>query len=182
MKKILCAIVFASLCCAVFAQKETDFQAVSTANGKIIITGYTGTDKSVSVPKKIMGADVTTIGPGAFANQQLTKIKLPDTIGGVSKQAFMNNSLTEVIIPKNVFFVEQEAFANNKITTVTINKDGITLDPRTFANNPITKIVIGKNASFDKTTFTPDFYQAYRANTLQAGTYTFANGKWTYKK
>lgn len=180
MKKIIGAIFFAFLCSTAFAQKESDFQTVLN-NEKVGITGYSGAETNISVPKKIMGADVAIIEPGAFAHKQLTRVKLSDGITNIGKQAFMNNGLSEITIPKTVFLIGEEAFAHNSITTITINKDNITLDAKAFAGNPITKIVIGKEAAFDNTAFTPEFRQAYYANTRQAGTYTLVGGKWNYK-
>ncbi len=67
---------------------QAQFIFVST-NNVITITGYTGSNSTVVVPKKISGLPVATIGTSAFANlTNLTSVTLPDTVVTISQQAF----------------------------------------------------------------------------------------------
>jgi hypothetical protein len=74
---LLCAALLPT---AVHAQ----FLFVST-NNVITITGYTGSNRTVVVPKKISGLPVAIIGTSAFANlTNLTSVTLPDTVTTIS--------------------------------------------------------------------------------------------------
>ncbi|MCL2381237.1 MAG: leucine-rich repeat domain-containing protein, partial [Treponema sp.] len=41
----------------------------------------------------------TSIGPDAFANNQLTSVVIPDSVTSIGWAAFANNQLTSVTIP-----------------------------------------------------------------------------------
>ena len=58
-------------------------------DGSVTITGYNGRESEVTVPSKIAGTPVNTIGAGAFANSStVTKVNLPDTIMTIEEGAF----------------------------------------------------------------------------------------------
>ncbi len=116
---------------------ESDFtyrQIPTTAPTKAIITKYTGSETKVIIPEALNGLPVTSIAGNAFSeNENLTYVKLPSTLTGISGKAFnMCSSLTEFDIdPANTTFsvidgvlyrkdtnVDSETYG--KITTLTL--------------------------------------------------------------
>ena len=104
-------------------------------NGEAVITGYSGSDTSVSVPSSVGGYSVTEIGTAALYNSEIEKLSIPSTVRkigwwafyGSSKLAsvklhpglqtisfgaFLNcNSLHEIEVPPTVSSIGDDAFA-----------------------------------------------------------------------
>ena len=58
-------------------------------DGKMTVTGYTGSASSVTVQETVEGKTVTVIGESAFENNTtITHVDLPDTIQVIGKRAF----------------------------------------------------------------------------------------------
>ena len=84
----------------------------SSTNYVITITGYTGTDSSVVIPKKINGLPVTIIGNSAFSSlSNLTSVTLPDNVASIYSLAFYNcTGLTNVTLGNGVTTIGDYAF------------------------------------------------------------------------
>ena len=99
----------------IFAQTEADFTVRRTADGKgIEIVEYTGSNKDVRIPPQIQGLPVTSIGKGAFMNNQLTGVTIPNNVTSIGGYAFYENQLTSVTIGVNVMLAtgEDASFGN----------------------------------------------------------------------
>ncbi len=90
--------------------KLKDF-TVKLTKDAAVITGYTGSSTSVTIPSKAYGKPVTEIGANAFANTKVTKVTYPGTLTTIGKNAFYNTKLTDVTIPKGVASIGDGAFA-----------------------------------------------------------------------
>ena len=92
---------------------EHDFSCTAT-NGAVTIAIYTGSGGVVTIPSKISGLPVTSIGSGAFANcTSLTGVTIPDSINGIGVHAFHEcTNLTNVTIPNSVTSIGAWAFHN----------------------------------------------------------------------
>jgi uncharacterized repeat protein (TIGR02543 family) len=77
----------------------------------------------VVIPDAIGGVLVTGIGDGAFINQGLTGVVIPDGVETIGYRAFAYNQLTHVVIPGSVTQIIYGAFWNNPLTDVTIEGD-----------------------------------------------------------
>lgn len=95
------------------AAPASDFQ-YTTKDGKITITSYIGTSKTVSIPDKIGDCAVTQIADAAFENHtKLEKIILPSGLEKIGWFAFRGCiALREVEIPNSVSKIEYGAFEN----------------------------------------------------------------------
>jgi hypothetical protein len=83
-----------------------------TSNNVITITGYTDSNSTVAVPKKISGLPVGIIGTSAFASStNLTSVTLPDSVTTISSSAFYNcTGLTNVTLGNGVTTIGNYAF------------------------------------------------------------------------
>ena len=87
-------------CTVMVTNPYADFSFAPSGNG-YMLTGYSGTDTTVSVPAEYNGKPVTIIGDRAFYDCAfITKIILPDTIKEIGASAFgYCTSLQTVEIP-----------------------------------------------------------------------------------
>ena len=65
------------------------------------ITAYTNTtEKNIIIPDNFDGVAVTSIGEGAFQNNQLTQVSIPNSVNSIGKNAFSDNTgLTSFNLP-----------------------------------------------------------------------------------
>ena len=95
-------------------------------DGEITITGYHGSDREISIPSKINGRPVTTIGEKAFEKYDMTEIRFPKTLTTIGKAAFAGcNCLTVVEIPGNVKVIADDAFSKCQAITKVVISMGV---------------------------------------------------------
>ena len=108
-----------------------DYDYTILENGTAKIRKYKGYDSYVSIPSKIDGRAITSIGENAFNGCWfLTSITIPDTVISIEDRAFFECSrLSQVIIPASVSNIGDETF------------DGT----EWFKNQPTGIVYLGKN-------------------------------------
>ncbi|MDR0290694.1 MAG: leucine-rich repeat domain-containing protein, partial [Treponema sp.] len=126
----------------VFAQQATGFEWELRNSGEVVITGYTGTNKEVTIPNAISGMPVTIIGDNAFADKQLTRVNIPNSVIYIGDFAFADNRLTSIRIPKGVVYIRDGAFAGNRLTSVTLPDSVKFIGTHAFSRNRLTGITI----------------------------------------
>lgn len=84
--------------------------------GGIKITKYIGTDDTVIIPQTIDGLFVTTIGYGAFyQNEQVKKVTMPDCVKHINAISFASMpNLCEVNFSKNLIAIGMLSFSGSK--------------------------------------------------------------------
>ncbi len=104
---------------------ESDFYW-EDVDGGVVVTEYTGTEKSVEIPSKLDGKDVKEIGSDAFINVEIVGVKLPDTVVKINEEAFLYcTTLVEVIFGDSVIEIGKSAFEGcSALSKVELN-DGI---------------------------------------------------------
>lgn len=101
-------LVFAMLPSLVFAQDDFGYEVI---DGGVEITSYKGEELEVTVPSEIDKMAVVSIGYKAFANDDMRKIVLPETIVNISDSAFLDCLfLEEVIIPEGITEIKYATF------------------------------------------------------------------------
>ena len=132
-----------------YGTTENGLDWILTKDNSVIITGYIGNDSSVSIPAKIDGYILTTIGEKAFYNcDSLTSIEIPNGVTTISYSAFANcTSLISVVIPDSVTKIDDYAFCNCKaLPSIVIGEGVITIGDYVFSYcESLTSIVIPKN-------------------------------------
>jgi len=121
--------------------RERDFKWERSGNG-VTITGYTGKNKNVRIPKQIQRMPVVGIGNFVFHYKGLTSVTIPDGVITIGSSAFSSNRLTSVVIPNSVTTIGDRAFSNNQLTSVTIPNSVTSIGDAAFLGNPLTIISV----------------------------------------
>jgi hypothetical protein len=135
-----------------FAQTEGDFNVDLTEDESgVIITGYTGSQRAVTIPAKIQGYQVKEIGNDAFSlegwyylpnwdhvsgrtNAVLTSVTIPAGVVRIGNRAFLGQSnLTSVSIPVSVTYIGNYAFKQcSSLAAVNIPASVISIESSAF--------------------------------------------------
>ena len=91
------------------------FTYVTLPDDTIEIRSYTGHRRYITIPEKIEGKIVSSIGDFAFSGEnRIREIKLPSGLNNIGRYAFENcSNLTEISIPAGVTQIGEKAFYNN---------------------------------------------------------------------
>jgi len=117
----------------------------TTADGKITITGYTGSENDLIIPTTINGLPVTQIRSRAFIGKTtLTSVTIPHGVTSIGSQAFDSClSLTNVTIPQSVTNIDWQAFYHcASLASCTIPSSVITIGKYAFSNTGLTSVNI----------------------------------------
>ena len=109
------------------------------------ITGYTCTERSITIPKKINGTIITTIGANAFKTKYLNEVVLQEGITTISASAFEDNRIKHIEIPASVKTIGNSAFNKNKLTEIELPNTVTTVGTYAFSNNNIKNVVISSS-------------------------------------
>lgn len=103
----------------------SDARFTYTVEGNTItITGYTGSDTKLSVPREIDGLSVVAIGREAFKDSSLEEVILPNTLKKIDWFAFYGSTrLARVAIPRSVTKIEYGVFDGCEKLTVFCERD-----------------------------------------------------------
>jgi hypothetical protein len=151
---------------------ENDFSVSPYDGGKSLrITGYKGSKRTVSIPPKINGVPVTSIGDSAFSNQaSLARINIPNSVTSIGNEAFYRctsltrittrnsitsignyafygcTSLPSVNIPNSVTSIGNYAFSGCAgLTSVTIGRSVARIGDLAFSYcDDLTSVIIGR--------------------------------------
>lgn len=116
---------------------------------KAEITGYNGAQgKKPTIPKKIKGKKVVSIGAFAFSpkkgNKKIVSVKIPKTVKIIKHDAFKNSPIKSVKIPKSVKKICARAFESSKLKKITIPSSVIKVGEGVFRKcKKLKKVVIG---------------------------------------
>lgn len=119
------------------ASEEADFVFDSNSG---YITGYKGTASDLIIPETINGIKVKGIGPQAFSSKKtgvrLTSVTFSEGLETIEQGAFINNDLTTIKLPNSLKVVGRMAFsANKKLESVEFNEGLERIDQQAFLND-----------------------------------------------
>lgn len=96
--------------CECGTREYTEGLRFKKVDGGYGVSGYSGSSKEVIVPSMYNDELVVTIEDKAFHDENITSIKLPDTIIKIGNEAFYYCSLSEIVFPKSIQSVGEDAF------------------------------------------------------------------------
>ncbi len=97
-----------------------DYKYKLSASGTAVITDYSGSETSVSIPSVINGITVTSVASRAFSSSQITEVVVPDTVQTIEADSFYYAyQITRVQIGGKTTLIAARAFYRpEKITFV----------------------------------------------------------------
>src|ERR1041385_2786133 len=105
-------VFFRALMLSLTVGVRSEVYSWSTNEGSITITGFTGTEKNITIPEAITGLPVRRIGNYAFNGQRLVSITIPDSVTNIGSAAFYGcYSLVTVSLGAGLQEIEEGAFA-----------------------------------------------------------------------
>lgn len=85
----------------------------------MVVTGYTGTDKDIVIPKTIEGYKVSRIAAKAFAGSELQSVDIQAEITSLSESAFECSTVQRVVLPNTLKDIGDRAFYQcRSLTTI----------------------------------------------------------------
>ncbi len=123
--------------------KVGDFY-IDRSRGAVI--GYDGSaSRDVVIPEKLDGMTVKEIGEYAFWGEGITSLTLPNSVEVIRLGAFCDNKLVDVVLPEKCSVIEAEAFWGNDIIRLTINSPSPRLGWKSFYENKINVAELPRN-------------------------------------
>jgi len=123
-------------------KREREYNFIVTKYGVVIINYFGNEGNRLIIPNQLSGTIVKGIGEGAFAEKNVSRMQLPDSIVYIDYDAFIKNRLTSVTIPDSVLFIGNSAFRENQLTSVTIGKNVNFIGNSAFRDNQLTSVTI----------------------------------------
>lgn len=132
--------------------RTQDF-AYTNNNGRITITGYTGPDGAVTIPRTLDGLPVTVIGFSAFSlidaktgqnSLRLTSVTIPDSVTTIKNNAFDDSPyLGSISLGNGVTTIENGAFGDcNALTNVNLPSSATNITHPFDYCNSLTSITV----------------------------------------
>ena len=121
----------------------------------LLISGYEGSSRELTIPAEIDGHPVRAIGEEAFAESQLSRVSLPNSLISIGAGAFYDNQLGEITIPASVTYIGTGA----------------------FMYNPLIRVSLGANVQLGSWVFGNGFEALYNNSARAAGTYARPNAE-----
>lgn len=135
---------FSKLYYAVLPAHILALDEVKFTNGEI--TDYLGDYVDIIIPASfsVNGANVgvTIVGDGAFQENNLTSVTIPNSVTTIKTGAFARNHLENVTIGNGVTTIGTEAFFDNPLTNVTIPNSVTSIGGSAFSHNSLTDVII----------------------------------------
>lgn len=95
---------------AIVAPYASEDELTVDENG--VITSYTGTETSLSIPETVNGITVKKLGDGVLKNRNLTELFLPSTLTAVGKESVAENPNLKSIYAFGLTSIDEKAFYN----------------------------------------------------------------------
>lgn len=127
-------------------QEGLNFKVYADGTAAVTSRAPGNTDTEIAIPESVSVSGksfpVTEIGRGAFEENNLTSVTIPDSVTNIEDYAFSFNNLTSVTIPNSVTHIGSAVFSCNKLTSVIIPDSVTEISPFAFTNNDLTSVTI----------------------------------------
>ena len=124
-------------------EPEGNFTTAAVDEDTVAVTGYTGTNTEINIPRTIDGKTVVEIANNAFENKTtVTKVVVPSTVTEIGVAAFQSTpNLKEVRLSKNLNELSDEAFFNSGLESIKIPAGVDSITDSCFENCPLLETV-----------------------------------------
>lgn len=95
---------------AIVAPYADESELIIDSDG--VITAYTGTSTSLSIPETINGITVKKLDDGVLKNRGLTELILPETLTAVGEESVAENPNLKTVMAKGLKSIDKKAFYN----------------------------------------------------------------------
>ena len=107
-------------------------------DNEVTINSYSNTcSKVVEIPATIEGKPVKKIANYAFANLNLTWVKIPEGVTTIGSGSFRTNKIEKVVFPSTLVSIGSEAFAYNSLTAIAFQSIVSDIGAGAFTDNNI---------------------------------------------
>jgi hypothetical protein len=160
MKKALCTLM---LCVS----------AHFFTSGSELLTYFDKRERNKEEAEKL-----TRIDKWSFAYNDLKTVQIPPGIIVIGEGAFANNDLAELTLPQSTQSIEGWAFAYNKISRIIFPKDVVYIGGSAFYGNRLIDITLGDFVHISPDAIDSAFYECYNKENRAGGRYILENGTW----
>ena len=117
---IFAVLILSCIPCIVNASNETSNHLLyRIENHTVVITGYNGDEKILTIPRQIDSYDVVCIDELAFAkNEKIWAVILPQTVTEIRGYAFHDSGIREIVLPQSLLRIGDGAFSNSHLTSI----------------------------------------------------------------
>jgi len=124
-------------------EPEGNFTTAAVDEDTVAVTGYTGTNTEINIPRTIDGKTVVEIANNAFESKTtVTKVVVPSTVTEIGVAAFQSTpNLKEVRLSKNLNELSDEAFFNSGLESIKIPAGVDSITDSCFENCPLLETV-----------------------------------------
>lgn len=133
----------------------------------VMITGYTGSDKAVTVPETIYGKPVRGIGKASFKGSEIEEITLPSTAKCIYADAFNDCRKLEKINFNEGLQTIYNSFQNTNLTFVKFPKSLKTLGGAAFNGNDKLERIVFDGSYSKKLNITSIFKDGFGCKTAE---------------
>ena len=135
MKRMLFVSVLLAVSILGFAQTAHFDVALTADSTGVVITGFSGTATTVTVPGNLEGLPVKAIGKGAFSGKSIRSITIPRGITVIESEAFAGTrTLATVNLPDTLQKIGDRAFSSTGLTSVKIPENCLAIGEGAFEN------------------------------------------------
>ena len=141
-------------------QTEGNFSYYEDEAGEVVITDYTGTETTVTVPAEIDGKKVVSLKSVFENNTTVTEVKLPDTVTTLVYGTFSNATNLKHVNLENVKYMEGSNFDGCKNLGDIVLAEGVTIYNSQFDGAKLNSLRIPKlmnNVFEDEGTYLGNF-------------------------
>jgi len=156
-----------------------DFQ-YSIEDGYAVLTGYTGKDPDIKIPKEYDGIPVQIIGESAFAQKNIKSVRIPDTVKIIRDHAFEScGQLETVELPYGLVSIGDYAFRGCGVKHLNIPDSVLQMGEYCFSGcSHLSQIILSKKLStirtgcFEFCSSLEDIYFPASVTAIETGAFT----------
>ena len=133
--------------------KSGNYKYIILEDGTAEITKYQwryGDDTELTIPAKLDGIKVTSIGSSAFYNiRELVRITIPESVTSIGASAFRDcTNLSTINIPKGITSISDVVFCSCGLKQITIPEGVTSIGESAFSGCPLKEVKIPESVTF----------------------------------